>query len=262
MKFFSILLSLLAGGVFLMLHRISLERIGDRFHRLVTTLLLVGFGVILLTLRPESVPEWIEFGLVVGILVTGFVHRRAISASGSSLRLFAYWTTVGLILTFYGVIVFGPTLSMMKTDIISPYVTYLQIVLSAAILGAIVDAMICGHWYLVSPDLSLDPIRSISRSLTLVILAKIALITWVLIQTRAHNPFLFKRLMFYSYPILFWVRLLVGLAGGLFFNWMSWKALEHGNTQASTGILYACIVWIIMGEFSAFYLTIAEGIPL
>lgn len=52
------------------------------------------------------------------------------------------------------------------------------------------------------------------------------------------------------------------MAGGLFFNWMSWNALEHGNTQAATGILYACIVWIILGEFAAFSLTLNTGVPL
>lgn len=262
MKFFAILLSLLSGGLFLMLNRISIEQIGDRFHRLVTTLFLVGFTIILLTLRPSGNWEWTEFGLVLGILLFGFLHRQAIGGTYSGLRPFFYWSTSALVILFYGVIVFGPTLSVIKTDIVSKPVAFLQILLTAAILGSIVDAMICGHWYLVSPDLSLEPIQSISRSLTLAILGKIALIIWVLFRTKTQNPFLFEQLMFYKYPILFWVRLLVGLAGGLFFNWMSWKALEHGNTQASTGILYACITWIIMGEFSAFYLTIVEGVPL
>ncbi|MFB6344497.1 MAG: hypothetical protein ABEK50_01810 [bacterium] len=262
MKFFSILLSLLAGGTYLMLHRISLDRIGPKFYRLITTLSLIGFGLILLTLRPAGFSSWTEFGLVVGILSTGLMHHRSLSGTLPGLRPVFYWTGVGLILTFFAAIVFGPTLSMIKTEVVPTPVAYLQIVLSAAVLGSIVDAMICGHWYLVNPDLSLEPIQSISRALTLVILAKIALISWVLFQTKLHNPFLFEQLMFYKYPLLFWVRLLVGLAGGLFFNWMSWKALEHGNTQASTGILYACITWIIMGEFSAFYLTVVEGVPL
>jgi len=75
------------------------------------------------------------------------------------------------------------------------------------------------------------------------------------------RPHLFERVVF-AFPVLFWVRILVGLGGGLLFDWMSWKALEYDNTQAATGILYACITWIVMGEFSAFYLTVQTGVPL
>jgi hypothetical protein len=63
------------------------------------------------------------------------------------------------------------------------------------------------------------------------------------------------------FPILFWVRLL-GLGGGLLFNGMSWQALKYENTQAATGILYGCIVWVILGEFAGLYLMLQTGIPL
>lgn len=262
MSFFAGLISLLVGGTFLLLPCVSFREIGGRFHRLVGYVSLVGWGGVLLMLASARPAEPVPFALAGGIALSILAYVLVLYGSRPGYRWIPYALGTVLLLAWYGSLGYRLTEVFPAGPPVPAPMYGLQLLLSAAVLGGIVDAMICGHWYLVSPDLSLEPIQSISRSLTLAILGKIALIIWVLFRTKTQNPFLFEQLMFYKYPILFWVRLLVGLAGGLFFNWMSWKALEHGNTQASTGILYACITWIIMGEFSAFYLTIVEGVPL
>lgn len=261
MNFFVILLLLLAGGIYGMLHWIPLEEIGHAFHRMITLLFLVGTAVILLSFQPEGTTEITQFLLLLGAAASGLLHRYALWTEQEGLRLLTYWTGVGLVLLVVASIGLQSPMPDLMDEATTPTVNVLHLLASAAIMGAIVDAMICGHWYLVNADLSLEPIRSISRVLTLSILLKILLVGWSLYRTKAYDPYLFERVVFLM-PILFWVRVLAGLAGGLFFNWMSWKALEHGNTQAATGILYACITWIILGEFSAFYLTIQTGVPL
>lgn len=261
MNFFSILLLLLIGGIFGVLHRIPAEQIGFTFYRLITYLFLIGLTLILVSFQPENTYGWIQFSLILISVILGFIFRYFLLSDYNSIRNFLYWTITGIILVLlWSVVYLSPLPDVMK-PITTLEFQFLHLFTSAAILGAIVDAMICGHWYLENPDLSLDPIQSISRTLTLFIILKIILVGLTLIQTKSNNAFLFERVVFYR-PILFWFRLLVGLAGGLFFNWMSWKALEYGNTQASTGILYACITWIILGEFSGFYLTIQMGVPL
>jgi hypothetical protein len=261
MNFFLILLVLLAGGIFSMLHQIPIEEIGEAFYRLVTNLYLIGMTIVFISVQPETGIGWLQFWLIFISLGTGFLHRLGLYRSASGLRILSYWSTVtGLVCLCVTIAVMDPLPGVMK-GATTPLTNTLHLLVSAAIMGAIVDAMICGHWYLVNADLSLVPIRSISRALTLAIIVKIILVGWSLIQTKYFDPLLFRRVVFLL-PILFWVRILVGLAGGLFFNWMSWKALEHGNTQAATGILYACITWIVLGEFSGFYLTITTGVPL
>jgi len=261
MSFFVILLFLLTFGIYSLLHQIPRREIGNSFYRLINLLFLIGMTIVLVTFPPEGTIEWSQYGLVLGALTGGFLHRYALSKQEPFLGTFSYWTTVLVSLVLLGTISMLSPLPSLMEPITSPTVNFVHLLATAAIMGAIVDAMICGHWYLVNPDLSLDPIRSISRALTVVIIGKIGLVGWSLYQTGTADPYLYRRVVFLM-PILFWVRVLVGLAGGLFFNWMSWKALEHGNTQASTGILYACIVWIIMGESAAFYLTLYEGVPL
>lgn len=261
MNFFVILLFLLASGLFAVLHQIPFDDIGKDFYRFVTLHYMVGMTIVLVTLQPESYYVWIQFSLVLLAILTGFIHYFLLLGSWDWLRLGTYWTSVVLILcTIFSLSFQSPFPSKIK-PFIPQYLTLFHLIASAAILGAILDGMMCGHWYLVNPNLSLSPIRSISRAFTLVLILKILLVAWSLILAKYHDPYLFKKVVFY-FPILFWVRLLVGLSGGLFFNWMSWKAIEHGNTQASTGILYACIVWIILGEFSGLYLTMQMGVPL
>jgi hypothetical protein len=261
MSFFVILLLLLTTGIYGLLHQIPRREIGNSFYRLITLLFLIGMTLVLVSFPPAGTIELLQYGLVLAALATGFLHRYSLATDRSALRALSYWSGVLLTVVLVGTISMLEPLPSLMESITSPAVNFVHLLITAAIMGAIVDAMICGHWYLVNPDLSLTPIRSISRALTAVILLKIALVGWSLFQTSSADPYLYQRVVFMM-PILFWVRVLVGLAGGLFFNWMSWKALEHGNTQAATGILYACIVWIILGEFSAFSLTLNTGVPL
>ncbi len=261
MSFFVILLFLLIAGIYGLLHQIPHREIGTSFYRLINLLFLIGMTIVLVTFPPEGTIEWIQYGLVLAALTGGFLHRYSLSGERPLQQTVLYWATILLLGGLLGTISLVSPLPSLMEPITSPVLNFVHLLASAAIMGAIVDAMICGHWYLVNPDLSLEPIRSISRALTGVILVKIGLVGWSLYQTGTTDPYLYQRVVFLM-PILFWVRVLVGLAGGLFFNWMSWKALEHGNTQAATGILYACITWIILGEFSGFYLTLQTGVPL
>lgn len=261
MNFFVVLLFLLASGLFGVLHRIPINEIGKDFYRFVTLHYLVGMTIVLVTIQPQQYYVWLQFWLVLLATLTGFLHYFFLLGSQDWLRAVTYWTSVLLSLSvLYSLSFLSPLPGILK-PFMSPFLACLHLIVSATILGAILDGMMCGHWYLVNPKLSLIPIRSISRTFSLVLILKIVLISWSLILVKLNSTILFRRVVF-LFPILFWIRILVGLAGGLFFNWMSWKAIEHGNTQASTGILYACIVWIILGEFSGLYLTFQTGVPL
>lgn len=193
--------------------------------------------------------------------MAGFAHYFLLLGSSNKLRFGAYWSGVILSLAVFVSLSYQSPFPEIAASFVPAHLVLVHLVVSAGILGAILDAMMCGHWYLVNPNLNLIPIKAISRTFTLVLLLKIVLVAWSLYLSQQNDPYRYHQIVFF-FPILFWVRLLVGLPGGLFFNRMNWKALEHGNTQASTSILYACIVWIILGEFSGLYLTIQYGVPL
>lgn len=261
MSFFAGLLSLLAGGTFLLLPGVPLEEIGARFHRLVGYVSLIGWTAILLMLSPAGSTEGLTFIVAVGITLSVLAYVLVLRGERPGLRRIPYGVGAVLLLVWYGSLGASLAAAFTAGSPVSRSLYGLQLVLSAAVLGGIVDAMICGHWYLVNTGLSLRPIRRISRILAGVLTAKLLLLTGLLYWLAGSQPHLFERVV-YRFPVLFWVRTLVGLGGGLLFVWMSWKTLTYDNTQAATGILYACITWIIMGEFSAFYLTVQTGVPL
>lgn len=261
MNFIAILVFLLASGVFGMLHRMRIEDIGKSFHRFVTLHYLVWMTIVLVTMRPDQWYVWLQFSLVLLAAVLGFSYFFAVNRASVPTRQKLYWVGVAVLLGILLSLSFHTPFPELIEPFVPPVLVFFHLVASAAIVGAILDGMMCGHWYLVNTDMNLRPIRSISRSFSGALIVKILLVGATLVWTFWHEPYLYRQLVQF-FPILFWVRLLVGLGGGLLFNWMSWQALKYENTQAATGILYGCIVWVILGEFSGLYLMLQTGIPL
>ncbi|MFB6347463.1 MAG: hypothetical protein ABEK50_17215 [bacterium] len=243
------------------LFRIQYWEIGSRFFKLITYLAITGWTLSFLMLDPSQAHHWIQWSLLLLLIILGLGHVLCIKRAHHDRRAVVYWIgwTV-FIWTILALAVWPPAEQFVRYYT-GPELRFFHLLLSAGILGSIINAMICGHWYLVNKYLSLEPIRSISQTLTGVLLTKIVLVSISLGWIYVSHPFQFRTLTAY-FPLLFWTRLIAGLAFGLLLNWMSWKCLDYENTQASTGILYAAITFIIMGEFSGFYLTVHSGIAL
>ncbi len=261
MSHFATVLFLLSSGLFGMLFVVPYREIGSRYHRLITAFSLIGWTFVWLLIDTDlSGGRW-AFALTLGLMVGGILHWAALRADHDRARRLSYWLTWGLMIGMFVTLAVWPPHPEIIEYHSSVPLLLVHLLLSAAILGAIVDAMICGHWYLIQHGMGLGPIRRISLALAAVLLLKFILIAAQLGWYSLSRPALFERVVV-DFPVLFWVRIGVGIGGGLLFNWMSWQALKHNNPQASTGILYACIVWILLGEFSAFYLMTSTGVAL
>lgn len=261
MSFFPALVSLLAGGLFLTLFRVPYWEIGSRFYKLITYMSLIGWTLILLMLDPVTISEWLFFGLISVLAVMGLAHIWMIKSSREQIRRACYWTGIVLILWQYLALALWPP-GYQSLDYHSPvWILFLQFTLSAGILGAVLNAMICGHWYLVNQYLSLKPIQTITRTLGNLLVAKGLLLGGIFIYFYLTNFAPLEKVLLY-FPVLISVRVLAGIFFGWGLNWMAIQTLEYDNTQAATGILYACITFIFMGEFSAYYLTVHSGIGL
>ena len=208
---------------------------------------------------PKTTSDWLFFLLMLALAIVGFLHLWTIKSSKQELRTMWYWTGVILILWQYLALSLWPPGHNYIEYQSASWLIFIQFTLSAGILGAVVNAMICGHWYLVNQYLSMKPIDFITRTLLYLILCKFIILCLTLVYLYATEPNrLFQTLQYY--PVLFGVRILAGLIFGFLLTWMGRQTLQHENTQAATGILYACITFIFMGEFSAYYLTIHSGI--
>ena len=136
----------------------------------------------------------------------------------------------------------------------------LHAISSALALGAVTLAMMLGHWYLVTPKLSIEPLKRYSA-------AYILLTVWMALQlglgyllyadaaaSDGSNPF-DREAVF----ILF--RIGWGILAPLGLSYWIWETVKMKSTQSATGILYAAMVCTMMGEGMGIYLTLRMGIP-
>jgi hypothetical protein len=122
---------------------------------------------------------------------------------------------------------------------------------SAALLGTALTAMLLGHFYLISPALSIRPLNRLLLAVAVSIVLRggvdgLALVAW----TREHSLANLKG------DVVLWlpVRALVGLVVPLGLTWMAWQAAGIRSTQSATGILYVVVIFCFLGELLALLL--------
>ena len=131
---------------------------------------------------------------------------------------------------------------------------------SALLLGAVTLAMMLGHWYLVTPKLSIGPLKRYSA-------AYILLTAWMALQillgyflsyqvgmSDGKVPYIIQQQIIF---ILF--RWAWGLLAPLGLAYWIWETVKMRSTQSATGILYAAMVCTMMGEGMGIYLTLQTG---
>lgn len=123
---------------------------------------------------------------------------------------------------------------------------------SALLLGSVTLAMMLGHWYLVTPKLSIAPLKRYSNSYIL-------LTVWMTLMVAFG---------YFSSPIqALWDKVFIlfrvawGLLPPLGMAYWIWETVRTRSTQSATGILYAAMVCTLMGEAVGLYLTLSLGVP-
>jgi hypothetical protein len=121
--------------------------------------------------------------------------------------------------------------------------------------------MIFGHWYLVNRSLPLAHLVRMSKLLifcSYIRLVSVGIATYLLY---GHDPDAFDRLIdFNGHGVFFWARILAGLGIPILVSHLSWASAKIGSNQSATGILYAGVVFVLMGEIMALYLTSLTGV--
>jgi hypothetical protein len=125
--------------------------------------------------------------------------------------------------------------------------------------------MVFGHWYLVIPRLSIDPLARLTKVLMGTIALRIAamLVTFVVMHFESEYPLqaVLSALMLRE-GIFFWPRLLFGVVVPIVLVAMIWSTVQLRHTQAATGLLYLAVVAVLFGEFFSKFLLFAVNIPL
>jgi hypothetical protein len=122
-----------------------------------------------------------------------------------------------------------------------PYaLTVVRLVVGAAFLGVVSDAMLLGHWYLVQPGLSREPIKELVRIAAYIWPVEVAVYLWPRGMTQV-----FTGAIDDGYGgLLGWIWLVcaastIGLVG---VTWLALRERSYSAVMAATGLLYLAIL--------------------
>jgi len=135
---------------------------------------------------------------------------------------------------------------------------------SALLLGSVTLAMMLGHWYLVTPKLSITPLKRYSAGyilLTVLTALELGLSYFLYVgfeaqmATPAGGHLIHEEVIFALFRVAWGILPPLGMA-----YWI-WETVRMKATQSATGILYAVMVCTLVGEGMGLYLTLQTGVP-
>jgi hypothetical protein len=141
------------------------------------------------------------------------------------------------------------------------------LVLGALLFGGVIWAMNLGHWYLVSKSLPFGLLVRATEALALLALLRtvLALVALGWLARISHGP-AGDALAGLVDPMrdgfFFGSRVLWGLAAPLVLAPFVVKTARMKSNQAATGLLYVGVVFVLVGELLAAYLTLRSGLPV
>lgn len=115
---------------------------------------------------------------------------------------------------------------------------------SAAVLGATLTAMLLGHWYLTTPTMSIRPLSWFTAALF--VAAGLRLVASVIVLSSFG---------FAGSDTTRWLWLSMRWCGGIIVpmivSLLVVRILRYRNTQSATGVLFAGLILVFMGEMTA-----------
>ena len=138
---------------------------------------------------------------------------------------------------------------------------------SALLLGWSLITMLLGHWYLVAPKLTFRHLTIFCWALLAIVVARTVTVVATLMIAGAVDRFIEPnpwRLLtgFEGQGMFFWFRILWGLVIPLALAAMSLHCARRRSNQSATGILYVLVVGVLVGEITAYYLSVTTGVPV
>ena len=264
---FFFLFSQLAVGMMLTLLFISPRSIGNSFFKfasLTAAILLgvtLGFNFIFPSpVRTSQIP--VIFLLISALLTV--IYNRVVDVDKFTA---AFWlligaTTTGLISIATDSFAFTRLMTLGGWE---NWVLLFNHIAATALLGSVMLTMVFGHWYLVIPGLSIDPLKRLTKVLMAAIGFRIItmVVSLAVLQLKQSIPLaaVIRELMIQQ-GIFFWPRVIFGVLIPIVLAAMIWGTLKLRHTQAATGLLYLAVVALLFGEFFSKFLLFAVNIPL
>src|SRR5262245_56332258 len=264
---FFFLFSQLGVGMLLTLLFISPRSIGSSFFKFASLTAAILLGVTLgfnfLFPSPVRTSQLPVIFLSMSALLTA-IYNRAVNVEKftASFWLLIASTAMGLLSVATDSLAFARLMTLGGWE---NWVLLLNHLAATALLGSVMLTMVFGHWYLVIPRLSIDPLKRLTKVLMGTIAFRIITIlgSLIVLQFEQSIPFaaVFRELTIQQ-GIFFWPRIIFGVLVPVVLAAMIWSTVKVRHTQAATGLLYLAVVALLFGEFFSKFLLFAVNIPL
>ena len=115
---------------------------------------------------------------------------------------------------------------------------------SGWLIGGAFTAMLLGHWYLTAPMMKLRPLEILNRGLGAAAIARGVLAAIAIWQIPNFSP---------SQTQFIWIsmRWLCGVLAPILAMVLVASILRYRNTQSATGVLFAAVILVFIGESTA-----------
>jgi hypothetical protein len=152
--------------------------------------------------------------------------------------------------------------ALVHTSAWGALVTIASLALGAVALGASMDGMLLGHWYLVTPNLSTRPLLVMTGALLVATALQGALLPLVLATAGGEaDQAGGASALLSTYTLAFVLRVVVGIMLPVALAWMSWQTCRIRSMMSATGLLYIAVACVIAGEIAAKTLFFLTGVP-
>ncbi len=125
-------------------------------------------------------------------------------------------------------------------------------------LGSALVGLSLGHWYLVSPSMSVEPLVQVNFLATAAIAAQVVLQPLLLLLPGVAEGRL--GLLFSDYALFLGVRWIFGLAVPVVVGMMTWRTARIRSLDSATGLLYIMVALVLTGEIVARTLFFLSGV--
>jgi hypothetical protein len=264
---FFFLFSQLGVGMMLTLLFISPRSIGNSFFKFasLTAAILLGVTLGFNFLFPSPVRHG-QLPVILLLVSTGLTvfYNRVIDIDkfDAALALLIGATVTGLMSVAADSLAFSRLMALGGWE---NWILLINHLAATALLGSVMLTMVFGHWYLVVPRLSIDPLMRLTKVLLASIAVRIATIgaSFAVLELKQSIPFgRVLRELFVEQGIFFWPRLIFGVLVPIVLASMIWSTVKIRHTQAATGLLYLAVVALLFGEFFSKFLLFAVSIPM
>lgn len=264
---FFFLFSQLGVGMMLTLLFISPRSIGNSFFKFASLTAAILLGVILgfnflfpSPVRESQIP--VMFLAVSAVLTT--LYNRVVDVNrftaASVLQIGAIVT--GMISIAADALAFTQLMALGGWE---KWILVFNHVGATALLGSVMLTMVFGHWYLVIPGLSIDPLKRLTKVLMGAIGLRIVTIlaSLAVLQLERHVSIVaVLQELLIQQGLFFWPRLIFGVIVPIVLAAMIWSTIQLKHTQAATGLLYLAVVALLFGEFFSKFLLFSVNLPL